>query len=495
MGLTTEVARAGTTATERLLLSRRSVDPGRCGSGWPSRLRVACAASTASPTRASTRAAGRALLTAQPDALGRLAARLEHGCALVSATNGKTTTTNLLASIVRAAGLGPVVNHVGANMPGGICAELLAGARWSATADIGVFEVDELWLDHVVPPLVPRVIVLGNLFRDQLDRMGEIDRVAARWRAFVARLDTRTVLVVNADDPRVCQLTAGHSRIVHFGLDACDREAPAPGGDQATCLRCAGRFAYDGAHIAHLGRWRCTGCGDRRPDRLEVEARDVELHGTHGVSFTLDVEPVRPDGIGGGDTTGPRSERIVLGLPGRFNVANAAAAAAAALAIGCTTHHVVTGLGGAKGAFGRAERLSIAGREVVQILAKNPSGLDEIVTMLVAAGRPLDLLFVLNDRDLDGRDVSWIWDADVERIAPLVMRATCGGSRAAEAAMRLDYAGVDPCAIEVVDGIAEPLSRALARARGPIHAVTNYSAMLDLRETVAEQGHAKRYWS
>jgi len=436
-------------------------------------------------TRIDPSRAGRALLVAAPDAVGRLADRLPRGCALVSAANGKTTTTNLLAAIVTAGGHDPVVNHVGANMPGGVCAELVGrSGRRRPAPDLGVFEVDELWLDQLVPPLAPRVIALGNLFRDQLDRMGELDRVAARWRDFVERLPAATVLVVNADDPRVCQLAAGRAPVVHVGCADVDRDSPPPGADVPDCARCGATLRYDGAHIGHLGRWWCPGCGDRRP-RPDVEASDIRLHGLDGAEFTLTVR--RQGGA-------MDSRRATIGVPGRFNVANAALAAGVAVALGVGLDAVVTGLRSSPGAFGRAERLRIGDRDVTLVLAKNPTGLDEVVTMLTAGDGPLDLLFLLNDRDLDGRDVSWVWDAELERLAPALGGVTCGGSRAAEAALRLDYAGVDAGHIVVVDDIADALATALARTAGHLVAVTNYSAMLDLRETVAEQGHAARYW-
>lgn len=491
MGVATGAARIGASAVEASLRTPS------LRAGWQRRFDAAVAAARGlrwldrhTDTRVDPSRPGRALLAVAPDALGRLAARLPDGCVLVSATNGKTTTNNLLADILRAAGRNPVVNHVGANMPGGICAELVSRARRGAiAADIGVFEVDELWLDHVVPPLAPRVISLGNLMRDQLDRMGEIDRVASRWRAFVDRLPASTVLVVNADDPRVCQLAGEHPGVRYVGLADVDRDAPPEGADVTDCARCGQALAFEGAHIGHLGRWWCPGCGDRRPQPA-VEASGVRLRGLAGAEFTLTVR-----GDDGSTASRPASVRV----PGRFNVANAVTAAAAALALGVGLDDVVAGLAAAPGAFGRAEELRIGDRRVTLVLAKNPCGLDEVVTMLAdpSGSGPggLDLLVLLNDRDLDGRDVSWVWDARLERLAPLVASAVCGGSRAAEAALRLDYAGVPAARIRVVEGIAEPLAAALAGTAGDLVAITNYSAMLDLRETVAEQGHAARYWA
>ena len=189
-------------------------------------------------TRIDTSRSGEALLAAVPDAIARLASRLPEGCVLVSATNGKTTTANLLADVLVAAGRRPVVNRAGANMPGGIAAELVAAGR----GEIGVFEVDELWLDQVAEAVQPRMLVLGALFADQLDRTGDADHVATRWAALVDRLPPATVVVVNADDPRVWQLAAGHPGVVAVGRAASGGRVAPPGSDAPPALGAAPRL-------------------------------------------------------------------------------------------------------------------------------------------------------------------------------------------------------------------------------------------------------------
>ena len=437
--------------------------------------------------------AGRALLVAEPRAIARLAARLPHGTGVVSGTNGKTTTTNLLAEILTAAGHRPVVNRIGANMAGGVAAELLAAARLGGrmTADIGVFEVDELWLDRVLPDLHPRLVVLTNLFRDQLDRMGEVDQVADRWEEIIAELSADSELVVCADDPRLARLGDGRRSVAWFGVTATEADLP-PSADIPDCRRCGAPLVIERSHIGHLGAWHCPSCGDaRRTPDLVAEA--IEVVGTDRVRF---IAVDRSSG-----TPTPASAPIELTLPGRFNAANAAAAIAGARALGVPLADAAAGLSTARAAFGRAEHMDVAGRSIVLLLAKNPVGLDEVLSLL--SGRPpFDLLMLLNDRDIDGRDVSWIWDGDVEAIAGSIRSATCGGTRGADAAMRLDYAGVDPDAIELIaertgnhDTIGEALACALTRGTDELVVIANYTAMLDLREHVAEQGFAARYWA
>ena len=423
---------------------------------------------------------GRALLAAWPDALSALAARLPEGAVLISATNGKTTTTTLLTAILRADGRRLVTNRAGANMPGGLVAELLALSRLGhrLEAEFAVFEVDELWLDIVAGHLRPRMIVLGNLFRDQLDRIGEVDRLARRWADLVSTLPPRTMLVVNADDARVCQLTAAAPQVTYFGLLADPVAAPVVS-DQPSCLRCGSALGVDGYRIGHLGDWRCPGCDDRRPDAM-VEAR---LDTADGSAFTLAfAAPLLAE------------VEVDWRLRGRVMVANAVAAAAAASALGVDPVVIQAALLRATGAFGRGEIVSLGDRAIELLLAKNPAGLDELIR-LVDAARPL--VFLLNDADLDGTDVSWIWDADLEALVATPVSVICGGTRADELALRLVVAGVAEERIAVVPGgaAAVALDHALRHHEGDLVVVANYTGILDLRELLAERGHVPRYWA
>ena len=425
--------------------------------------------------RGGTSLPGKVLMRAEPRAISRLAARLPQGNVVVSATNGKTTTAAMVASVLGRTGTRLVHNRAGANMAGGVATALAAGR-----GDMGLFEVDEFWLGPVAAQLRPRAVLLGNLFRDQLDRYGELEIIADRWAAIVAGLPDPTALVLNADDPLVADL--GREReALFFGVDDDALALPElqHASDSKHCRRCGHAYVYEAAYLAHLGHYACPNCGARRP-RPAVSASAVELRGIRSAAFTL--------------TTPEGTRRIELPLPGLYNVYNALAAAALCLRLGIGLDQVVAGLGEVAPAFGRAETIDLGGRPTSILLVKNPAGANEVLRTLALEGTQLDLFGVLNDRIADGRDVSWVWDADWEIVAPHVRRLTCSGTRAAELALRLKYAGVDPARLEVVEGLERGLDSALAAGDGPLYALPTYTALLELRDLLARRGQAQEYW-
>lgn len=420
---------------------------------------------------------GKVLLRLQPRALSAFAATLSEGVALISATNGKTTTASLAKGILERSGVSVVGNSSGANMAGGIAAALLE----RRDAQFGLFEVDELWLPKVLAALSPRVVVLSNLLRDQLDRYGELELIAKRWQDALAKSPAQLVLC--ADDPLIASLgeAAAHPPLF-FGLEdpAVATNAAVHAVDARHCRRCGEPLRFDRYFIAHLGHYRCDRCGFERP-RPQIAAQEVELAGLAGSSFLL--------------TTPTGAARVRLTVPGLYNVYNALAAAALSYSIGTQLETIAAALGDASPAFGRAERIAVGGREVVILLIKNPAGATEVVRTLALEPGRLDLLFVLNDRIADGRDVSWIWDAELEPLAEKVGSLTCAGTRAEELALRLKYAGV---ATSRIVAITTDLSQAVdaAVAAGdrnrPLFALPTYTAMLELRKLLGRGGSKLR---
>jgi lipid II isoglutaminyl synthase (glutamine-hydrolysing) len=435
--------------------------------------RVAAAA-TRVAGRGGTSLPGKVLMRAEPRAIARLAARLPSGSVVVSATNGKTTTAAMVAAILGRTGTRLVHNRAGANMAGGVAAALAAGR-----GDMGLFEVDEFWLGPVTADLAPRAVLLGNLFRDQLDRYGELEIIADRWAEIVERLPAATSLVLNADDPLVGDL--GRRReALYYGVedDALALPELQHASDSKHCRRCGHAYVYEAAYLAHLGHYACPNCGARRPDPA-IAATTVELRGIRSAAFTL--------------RTGDGERRIELPLPGLYNVYNALGAAALCLHLGVGLDDVAAGLAAVEPAFGRAETIDL-GRPTSILLVKNPAGANEVLRTLALEGTQLDLFGILNDRTADGRDVSWVWDADWELVAPHVRRLICSGTRAAELARRLKYAGVPAERLEVVEDVERGLDRALAAGDGPLYALPTYTALLELRELLARRGQAQEYW-
>jgi len=421
--------------------------------------------------RGGTSLPGKALLRMQPDAIARLAGRLSRGSTVLSATNGKTTTAAMVAGILERGGARLVHNRAGANMAGGVTTALLAGK-----GDTGLFEVDEFWLDQVVPQVRPRALLLANLFRDQLDRYGELETIADRWAAVVAGYNG--ALVLNADDPLVADLGRDRADTMYFGVqdDAMAMASMQHAADSKHCRRCGAPYVYDAIYLGHLGRYHCPTGDARRPDP-QVTARDIVLRGTRGAAFTL----VGPDG----------EAHIELPLPGLYNVYNALAAAALTLRLGAPMEDVVGGLHAVEAAFGRAETVRIGGVDLAILLVKNPAGANEVLRTLILEAGEHDLLGVLNDRTADGRDVSWVWDADFEVLAGRVRRITCAGTRAEELAVRFKYAGVPEDRIAVQPSLERALDQAVDAAQGRLYALPTYTAMLELRELLARRGVAE----
>jgi UDP-N-acetylmuramyl tripeptide synthase len=436
--------------------------------------------------RGGTSLPGKVLTRVDPHAIGHLAARLDRGSVVISATNGKTTTAAMVATILDRTGARLVHNRAGANMAGGVASALAAAAHGGGRrldGDLGLFEVDEFWLGPVTEELQPRAMLLGNLFRDQLDRYGELETIAERWADVVVARGTRTRLVLNADDPLVADLGRGRDDALYFGVD--DDRLALPelqhASDSKHCRRCGHAYVYDAAYLAHLGHYHCPNCGQRRPDPAVI-GRDVELHGIRSATFTLHAAG--------------RELRIELPLPGLYNVYNALGAAALCQALGVPLDGIAAGLSHVEPAFGRAETVDLGGRPTSILLVKNPAGANEVLRTLALEGDGLQLFGVLNDRIADGRDVSWVWDADWEVIAPRVRRMTCSGTRAAELALRLKYAGVDVDRLDVVEDLETGLDRALAAAPAPepLYAVPTYTALLELQDVLRRRGATEAYW-
>ena len=442
---------------------------------------------------------GRLATRINPDLVASLAGQIPNGCALVTGTNGKTTTTRILAGAARVAGLEVITNPEGSNLLSGIATALLArtdalGNLAAPAEAIGVFEVDEGALPGAIEALSPRLVVVTNLFRDQLDRYFEVDFIARLWARALQKLPASTTVVLNADDPQVAHLGVNlAAKVVYFGLD--DRQWGHPGlehaADSRRCPGCGADLLYELSFYAHLGHYACPACGWRRPDP-RFAAWKVELQGVEGSQAQV---------------TTPAGDRLLqLPLAGLYNTCNGLAAAAAAACLGIEPDLVQAAAQGACGAFGRLERVEIGDKHAVLVLVKNPIGFNESLRLVLSEDGKQRLLLGLNDNGPDGRDVSWIWDVDFERCRGHVASLMVCGRRARDLALRLKHAGLDDVIEDVpASAAASPsadldIASAFFEAMGrmspgqTLYVLSSYTALWTLRRELVRLGHLSPFW-
>ncbi|MBE0608490.1 MAG: DUF1727 domain-containing protein [Dehalococcoidia bacterium] len=416
-----------------------------------------------------------------PQLVRDLGQSLGGGRVLITGTNGKTTTSRIVAEVLTGAGRPFIHNREGSNLMRGIASTLLARASLTgriagAAGMVGLFETDEATLPPAARALAPTALAFTNLFRDQLDRYGEVDTVAALWRRALEEAPRDATLILNADDPSVAELAQGWDGPVHwFGLDDEAFATAGGGAYDARWCRCGGDYAYERRYFAHVGWWRCTRCARKR-EEPQTSASAVEL-GLDGASFEV-------AGLG----------RVGMPLTGLYNVYNALAAIGVCRALGLSDEAIVAGLGRVKAAFGRQEVVELEGRTLRLLLAKNPAGANQVLLLLRTigakdGGRSLNVALLLNDQFADGRDVSWIWDVDHELLSGQVSHCWLGGDRAEDLAVRVKYAGWPaPGAVAHEPGRLLDAILAGTVPGDQVFVIPTYTAMLDLRVELARRG-------
>jgi lipid II isoglutaminyl synthase (glutamine-hydrolysing) len=441
--------------------------------------------------------AGHVVPRIAPSALQQVTRQLSLGSIVVSGTNGKTTTSRLVSHILEVAGYTALHNRAGANLLSGLFAAAAQGTDWRGAprGQVGVFEVDEATVPAALEHVEPRVLLLLNIFRDQLDRYGEVHFVAGLWRRALAGLGPATCAALNADDPLVAGLAGALAgpeaprgiaggRAVLFGLDdpAVGTPTLPHAADARLCPCCGARLAYEVVYYGHLGRYACSACGFSRP-RPTVGATRVELRGDAGsrVAITTPVGSLRAD----------------VHLPGLYNVYNVLAAVATCVELGIPIEAVARGLETFTAAFGRLERVRVEERELFLALVKNPVGFTEVVrTILEGEPGRRTVVLAINDQFADGTDVSWLWDVDFERLAGRVNVAVCAGLRAEDMAVRLKYAGVEVerLCVEPEPGRALAVARAAAAPGETVYVLPTYTAMLAVRDVLRQEGYVRGFW-
>lgn len=420
-----------------------------------------------------------------PKIIHKLTRNLPAGSVMISGTNGKTTTSRLLSHILKSANLKPIHNRSGSNLSRGLASVLLTEASLAGKikADIGLFEVDEAALPAAALQVNPRVLILLNLFRDQLDRYFEVDQVLLRWRQVLSALPPTTTVCLNADDPRLAKLGSyATGPVIYFGIhDATDKlDAMPKSADILGCPDCNSQLVYEDIYLGHQGKYFCSNCQLKRPD-LAVSADKIKLEGLRGVGFELST---------------PKGRLVInLGVPGFYNVYNALAAAAGGIALGFSLTQIQTGLEEFRAVFGRIERIKVGDKEILLTLVKNPTGFNEVLRML-GGTKHEHLLLALNDLLADGTDVSWIWDVDLERLASQETPLTVSGLRAWDLAVRLKYAGLNTNLLRVEVDLETALREALDNTPSgqTLYILPTYTAMLKIREVLTEMGHVGEFW-
>jgi UDP-N-acetylmuramyl tripeptide synthase len=424
-----------------------------------------------------------------PGVLAKLSARLRLGSAAITGTNGKTTTTRMISRILQTAGVGAVNNSTGANLVTGVTAALVSDSNLSGkpASEMGLFEVDEASVPRVAAEARLGILAVLNLFRDQLDRYGEL----AYTGKVIASAFEDVSVILNADDPLVASLGRSAKKPVYYGVDepSLDTGRLQHIADSKDCPVCGTALDYDAVYMGHVGVYDCRSCSFGRP-QLAYRASRVRLDGARGADFLLST-PV-------GET------EVRVNLPGLYNVYNALAAATVAAEVEIGLAEISRGLRKFGGAFGRVERVRAGDREAFLLLIKNPVGFNEILRTFVAseAGDARYVLIAINDNHADGRDVSWLWDVDFEMLADARVEGQTKGAspfmvagiRAEDMAVRLKYADL-PVGTVIPD--LKAAIRAALEATPPgetLYVLPTYTAMLEIRKTLSELGYTHPFW-
>ncbi|HEX6487608.1 MAG TPA: MurT ligase domain-containing protein [Candidatus Dormibacteraeota bacterium] len=454
-------------------------------------LRLAAAVTAGKATAAASRLARRGGGATLPgdvarwvdrDVLRDLSRQLSKGAVLITGTNGKTTTSRLVSLLLEEPGRPVLTNRTGANLIYGLTAAAVAaaGPGGGLRRDWAVLEVDEATLPLAVEEVQPRLVLVGNLFRDQLDRYGELEKIARLLHGALTRLPDGATAVLNADDPRVGEIGLALERPpVWYGLDSPNVARPElpHAADARVCPRCGRELEFAAVYVGHEGDYRCPESHFHRPD-LTYAGHDVRLDGLDGVELTVEGSP------------------ISLPLGALFNAYNLLAAYSIGRTLGLEQHVIADRLRDAAAAFGRLERIEARGRRLTILLAKNPASFNEVLLAATELADARQVLLALNDRIADGRDVSWIWDVDFEVLGGREgMTIVPSGLRAYDLAVRLKYAEVggvrapQPDFGPALDQLLEATPQG-----GDCYLLCTYTAMLEMRAEITRRGWARPYW-
>jgi UDP-N-acetylmuramyl tripeptide synthase len=407
---------------------------------------------------------------------------------VITGSNGKTTTSRMIAEMAKESGNRLSHNRSGSNLLQGVTSVAVnfANIFGHLTSDVLVFEIDEGTMQHVIPEIQPDVVVITNIFRDQLDRFGELYAVARGLDKVLEGLPETSTIVLNGNDPQVANfgLNARAKRLF-FGLNTDEVGTPVPdsSADVIRCIHCQEDLEYKVAYLSHLGLYRCPNCGYTLPP-LDIAATSVHL---------------APDGKGPTQAilSTPQGEmEISIPLPGIHNVYNAAAAVGAALAAGFPKEKLPGALSRLQPAFGRLEEIKAGEQTIYLAFVKNPTSFNLIMRLIMQHPGEKHVLLAASHTVVDGEDFSWLWDIELEEMAPSVVDAICSGNKPEELAMRLKYAEVPSERIRMISDREQALDAALQNAGpgGTLYILATYSPTQELRRIMQKRGWVKHFW-
>lgn len=417
--------------------------------------------------------------------LTKLVSNLNLGTVIITGTNGKTTTAKMSFEILALSGLDVVSNQSGSNLSRGLVSELVARSNILGTkikGDIGVFEIDEATMPEAVPKLQPKLVLVTNIFRDQLDRYGEVDKTAALIGNSLRTMPKGAVAILNADDPLVASLTSYNENATFFGIEDSELKTDSKLAiDNKDCLLCGTELEFEYRYFGHLGKYKCKKCKFKRPApantvfkaELEAERSLITLH-----------------------TSEKQNLELILNTPGAYNIYNALAAASLASALGISGSIVKQGLENFTSAFGRMEKIRVKDKDIFLLLVKNPTGFNETLRSFTSDNSKRNFLIILNDNFADGTDVSWIWDSNLELLKNRANSIVVSGIRAEDMALRLKYADIDMKTVRIEKDLKKAMNSALEDllVNQTLYVFPTYTAMMEIRNLLVKSGYAQPFW-
>jgi len=423
-----------------------------------------------------------------PDVLKSVVGASRAKKIVITGSNGKTTTARMTSAMAANNGKRVSHNRAGSNMLQGVTSVAVnfADIFGRLNSDVLLFEIDEGTMPLAMPEISPDVVVITNIFRDQLDRYGELYSVARALDKTLENLPESATILLNGNDPQVANFgQKAKAKRLYFGLETTEVGTPVPekSADIIRCIHCQEDLQYKVAYMSHLGLYSCPNCGYTLPP-LDIAATSIKL---------------APDGQGPTHVelrTPQGNMSLEIALPGLHNVYNAAAAIGASLAAGFEKEKLPAALVSIKPAFGRLEKIQAGDQTIYLSFVKNPTSFNLILRLIAQHAGQKHILIAASHTIVDGEDFSWLWDIEVEEIAPEVADVVCSGNKPEELAMRLKYAEIPVDKISQNADLEPALDAALKNAGpgGTLYILSSYTLTNELRRVMQKRGWVKHVW-